>query len=297
VLLRAALRFIGGETLAQCVEVAKVLNAQGHAVTIDYMGESVRDAEMAAQATQEFTTVIQTITLQQLDSSVSLDLSHIGMTIDAGLAYNNASFLAQAACDAGIEIMISMEGTGRTTMILEIYQQLCKRFDNVGITLQAYLYRTPEDLTALLQRSGKIRLVKGAYEAPASLARSRGAALDAAYRGFVEVLLKNGHALSIASHDTSLLNPIQQFVQAQDIPREHIEYEMLKGVTLDRLQALRDLGYRTRVYLPYGQTWYLYLCNRLAEYPPNIYQAIAEALGREGVSASAKENTLLESRR
>jgi proline dehydrogenase len=281
-LLHAALRFIGGETLSDCVETSKFLNQQGFAVTIDYMGESTRDAGMAQQATQEFLRVIQAIAEQNLDSSVSLDLSHIGMVIDAELGYKNACILAAAAQNAGLEMMISMEGTDRTNLILEIHQRLCKMFDNVGITLQAYLHRTPDDLESALQRPGKIRLVKGAYATPDSLAKSRGAELDRSYRQLMERLLTSGHLCSIATHDSALLDPVSlkyahQFVQEQGIELDHIEFEMLKGVTQERLEAMKNCGYRTRVYLPYGQEWHLYLCNRLAEYPPNIYQAITDA--------------------
>jgi proline dehydrogenase len=281
-LLQAALRFIGGETLSDCVEMAKLLNQQGFAVTIDYMGESTRDADMAQQATEEFLRVIQAIAEQNLDSSVSLDLSHIGMVIDAELGYKNACILAEAAQSAGLEIMISMEGTDRTNLILAIHQRLCEIFDNVGITLQAYLHRTADDLESALQRPGKIRLVKGAYATPDGLAKPRGAELEQSYRQLMERLLTSGYRCSIATHDPALLDPIplkygHQIVQEPGSKLEHVEFEMLKGVTQERLAAMKSYGYRTRVYLPYGQEWHLYLCNRLAEHPPNIYQAIADA--------------------
>jgi proline dehydrogenase len=259
------------------------LNQQGFAVTLDYMGESTRDTDMAQQATQEFLHVIQAIAEWNLDSSVSLDLSHIGMVIDAELGYKNACVLAKAAQKAGLEMMISMEATDRTNLILEIHQRLCETFDNVGITLQAYLHRTPDDLERALQRPGKIRLVKGAYATPAGLAKPRGAELDGAYRQLMDRLITSGHRCSIATHDPAILDPISleyahRLIQEQGIKLDLIEFEMLKGVTQERLEALKNQGYWTRVYLPYGQEWHLYLCNRLAEYPPNIYQAITDAV-------------------
>ena len=275
---RAAMRFIGGETLTQCVEITKSLNEQGYSVTVDFMGESTRDASMAEQATQEFLNVVRAIASQNLDASVSLDLSHIGMVSDAELGYKNACTLAEVAQQAGLEMMISMEGTDRTALILEIHQRLCERFNNVGITLQAYLYRTPDDLTAALQRTGKIRLVKGAYEAPSNLARSRGSELDTAYHQLMETLLGSNHSCSIATHDQSLLSYAHKFIQNQNLVSDKIEFEMLQGVTPERLKAISEYGYRTRVYLPYGQEWHLYLCNRLAEYPPNLYQAIVDVV-------------------
>ena len=168
-------------------------------------------------------------------------------------------------------------------MILEIHQRLCETFDNVGITLQAYLHRTPADLESVLQHAGKIRLVKGAYAAPTHLAKPRGAELDSSYCQLMERLLTSGHPCSIATHDPALLDPVpleyaHKLIQEQSIERDNIEFEMLKGVTPERLRVMKDYGYRTRVYLPYGQEWHLYLCNRLAENPPNIYQAITDAV-------------------
>jgi proline dehydrogenase len=282
-LLQAASRFIGGETLIDCVNTAKSLNQQGFAVTIDYMGESTRDGEMAEQATQEFLNVIQAIAQQKLNASVSLDLSHIGMVIDPELGYKNACVLAEAAHAAGLELMISMEGSDRTNVILETHQRLCETFDNVGITLQAYLHRTPADLECALQRPGKIRLVKGAYAAPADLIKHRGGELDESYRQLMEKLLMSGHSCSIATHDPALLDPLpleyaHKFVREQGIKPDKIEFEMLKGIAPERLTTMKEYGYRTRVYLPYGREWHLYLCNRLAEYLPNIYQAILDAV-------------------
>ena len=279
VLLLAAMRFIGGETLTQCEKVASDLNVQGFAVTIDYMGESTRDAEMAKQATQEFLEVVKVIEHQKLNASLSLDLSHIGMAIEPDLAYKNACILAQAAQNAEIEIMISMEGSDRTTMILKIHEKLCEHFENVGITLQAYLYRTPNDLAEALQRPGKIRLVKGAYSAPTDVAKPRGKELDNAYKEFLEILLRSRHSCSIATHDMAMLNHAKSFIEAEKIEPNQIEFEMLKGVTLERLQLMRDFGHCTRVYLPYGREWYLYLCNRLAEHPLNLYQALLDSAG------------------
>ncbi len=277
VLLRAARRFIGGESLAECLDVAQSIQQQGSAITIDYMGESTRDAAMAKQATGEFLRVLQAIAERGLNASISLDLSHIGLVVDSELAYRNACLLAQAAQEIGTEMMISMEGSERTDAILAMHKRLCAEFDNVGITLQAYLYRTTADLASALNRPGRIRLVKGAYEEPEGVAEPRGAVLDQAYCDFMEILLMSGHRCSIATHDQALLKHAQKFIREHRLKRDQIEFEMLYGVTPERLQQVRKRKYYTRVYLPYGQEWYLYLCHRLAEYPPGIYQAIADA--------------------
>src|SRR5579875_2245957 len=262
-LLKIALRFIGGETLPECLRVAQAVQRRGHAVTIDYMGEGTRDEAMAQQCTEEFVRVVHAINVYKLNASISLDLSHIGLVIDKSLALSNASLLAQATQEAGIEMMISMEGSERTDDILALHRLLCARYNHVGITLQAYLHRTPADLAAVLGLPGRIRLVKGAFEEPATVAQPRGAALDRVYRTCMEELLDLAHI----------------FMRERRLKAEQVEFEMLYGVTPERLEMMRNRGYQTRIYLPYGQEWYLYLCHRLAEHPPGIYQAIADAVG------------------
>jgi proline dehydrogenase len=138
-LLRAAMRFIGGEQLEECLETAQELNGKGYATSIDYMGESTRDARMAEEATQEFERVIDAISKRSLDSSISIDLSHVGLVVDEDLCYRNTSMLAAKAQEAGLEMMVSMEGSERTEQVLGIYRSLSEHYPNVGITLQVCL--------------------------------------------------------------------------------------------------------------------------------------------------------------
>lgn len=282
VLLQAARRYIGGETLAECLDAARSLQKQGGAITIDCMGEDTRDEEIALAATEEFSRVIEAISAEHLDASISLDLSHVGLAVDAELAYVNAARLASAARNAGIEMMISMEGTQYIDAILALHQRLCADYENVGITLQAYLRRTTHDLAAALRRPGRIRLVKGTYEEAPDVAEPRGHVLDKAYRDYMEILLASGHPCSIATHDLKLLNQAHRFIRRKRLQNNPFEFEMLNGVTPEHLRLASVRGYRTRVYLPYGKEWYLYLCHRLAENPPNIYRAIADMVGIDG---------------
>ena len=277
-LLKAVMRFIGGETLPQCIETVRILNQEGFATTIDYMGESTRSATQVQQVTEEFLSVVRAINQEKLVSSVSLDLSHIGLALDANLAFENASAIITAAHRAGTEVMISMEGSERTNDILEMYQRLCQHFENVGITLQAKLYRSTEDLVSVLKQPGKIRLVKGAYQEPPDIGCSSAAEVSAAYCNLMETLLNSGHSCAIATHNPVLLEHAHQSIQTYHLDSRLIEFEMLQGITPERLKTMQDRGYRTRVYLPYGKEWYLYLCHRLAEYPPNLYQALIDTV-------------------
>lgn len=281
-LLRAAMRFIGGEQLGKCLQAAREINGDGFAASIDYMGESTRDARMAEEATREFERVIDAISEQDLDSSISLDLSHVGLVVDEDLCYQKASTLAAKAREAGLEMMVSMEGSERTEQVLGMYRRLCEGHSNVGITVQVYLHSTRQTLQQMLEYPGRIRLVKGAFEEPETIAMPLGEKVDAAYRSALETVLASRHPCSIATHDPALLDHAHDIVQKSGSDADHVEFEMLKGVELERLRVMRDKGYRSRVYLPYGKEWYLYLCHRLAEHPPNIYQALAHAL--EGAS-------------
>ena len=279
VLLQAVSRFIGGEAFSECLQVARGLHERRIATAIDYMGESTRERERAALVTREFLRVIETLADRGAAASISPDLSHLGMAIDPQLAYENAEELAGAAHDAGSEVILNMESSDRTETILAIQRQLCERYDNVGITLQAYLYRTEKDLSEAIKRPGRIRLVKGAYAEPPEVARPLGPTTDAVFSTLMDTLLASGHRASIATHDPALLEHAHRFIEGRGLARAPIEFELNYGIAEDRLLQMQARGYSVRVYLPYGEEWYLYLCHRLAEYPPNIYQALADAVG------------------
>lgn len=278
-LLGAANRFIGGETLEECLPIAREINEAGHAVTIDSMGESTRDPNDAAQATSTFARVIDGIAANGLDASVLLDLSHIGLAIEPGLALEHARGLATTTAEAGLELMISAEDSSRTDHILDIHRELAGAYANVGITLQANLHRTTADLHRVRELPGRVRMVKGAFEESRTVALPRGAELDGRYLRLVTALLDRNHPVSIATHDTELLARILPLVDPADTTGT-VEIEMLRSVGEGLLGHIHETGYRTRLYLPFGVEWYLYLCHRLAEYPPNLYRAISDALDR-----------------
>ena len=239
VLLRAVSRFIGGEALSECAEVARQLHERGIATAIDYMGESTRDGQRAALVTREFVRVLEAFADRGALVSLSPDLSHLGMAIDPGLAYENALTLAGAARDADTEVVLNMEGSDRTETILGIHRRLGERYDNVGVTLQAYLYRTERDLTDALDRPGRIRLVKGAYAEPVEGARPLGEATDAAFSALMARLLASGHRCSIATHDPALLEQAHLVIEGGRLPREPIEFELNYGIAEDRLRRMQ----------------------------------------------------------
>jgi proline dehydrogenase len=275
---KIAHRYIGGETLAEAlITLARV--AKVRPATIDYMGESCRDQAFANSETEVFLALIEEIRTRAIPSSISLDLSHIGSVISADLGYENASKIASACRDMGTEMIISMEGSDRTDLILSTHARLCKTFSNVGITIQARLLRTERDIEVLLDRPGKIRLVKGAYLEPESVAYPRNSPqLASAYRQYAKRLIQSGHSCSIATHDRDILNELHEFIESQDLRKKPYEFEMLLGLWDDQLNVMSSRGHATREYVVYGAEWFLYVCNRIAEEPIRAYQALVDAV-------------------
>lgn len=283
-LLRAARRYIGGVNLLECVQTVQSLNAQGMLATADYMGESTRDEAKAQAESQHFIDLVGAIKSNNLHCSVSIDLSHIGLSISQALAMDNMRLIATATRDAGLELMISMEGSERTDEILDTHAKLCTEFDHIGITVQARMKRTPNDLKKLLDLPGRIRLVKGAYEELDGVAYQRPSeGLDNAYRTLAVTLIESGHLCSIATHDLQQINWAHELIQQRFVDKRpaHIEFETLYGLGPIACQRTLGLGYPTRQYVVYGQEWFLYVCHRIAEQPDRLYQAVADVVGIE----------------
>ena len=230
---------------------------------------------LAKSTTDEFLSVIDTIVKHGLNSSVSLDLSHVGLTIDKELALENMRKIGRAAIDHDVEIIVNMEWSECTSEILEVQRMLSGEFPNIGITIQAYLNRSEEDLQSIMRRRerSKIRLVKGAYSEPPDVAIDRKSdELTIKYCRFLETILENRHPVSIATHDQTIIGYALKLCKKLAVDKGTVEFEMNYGISPDRLQKVKDDGFRARVYLPYGREWFLYMCQRIAEYPPNLYK-------------------------
>jgi len=273
-LKKAADSYIGGETLAETLVTVREWNEKGFLVTTDYMGESIRNEKDANDATTEFIAYCKGVGSQKLNASVSLDLSHIGLLVSKDLAIENLKKICEAAKSIDQEVIISMEGVDRTDAILDIYREVLKVHDNLGITLQAFLHRTKEDFQEIITLPGSIRLVKGAYETPKGVSMERGDELDQVYLGYVEQLLSKNHKCSIASHHEKIHQESIKLIDRHQ-PTNYV-LERLLGIRNDELAAYRAKGYACRIYIVYGKEWYLYLCNRWAEFPLNLFQGIAD---------------------
>ncbi|WP_409367253.1 proline dehydrogenase family protein [Lysinibacillus sp. 38-6] len=274
-LLKAARRYVAGEERTEAIAIAKNMSSKDYRFSLEFIGENTVLLEECQKATKEFMALIEELGKISMKQTVSFDLSHIGLSINKEVAYNHLLQLVQQANKYDILLMVSMEESSKTDDILTIYKMIAAQYDNIGITLQAHLYRTELDIQELVQYPGKIRIVKGAFQEPSTIAFERSEELNSRYLQYVDLLIKLKHPISIATHDESI---IQVMEQRQYFHQANVEIEMLYGIRPDLLQSLKEKGYNCKVYLPYGQDWYLYLCHRLAENPENVYLALADIL-------------------
>ena len=276
-----AARFVAGETLGQCLDVLAGLNADNLYANTTLLGEDVESRAETDHVLAEFRTVLDRIAERQLRANLAVKLTHLGLLIDEELAYGNIAALVDHAAERDNFVRIDMEHSGVVDATLRIYRRLRDAgHDNVGCVLQAYLYRTPEDLDRLLPVAPNLRLVKGAYLEPPAIAYPKKADVDAAYARLLQQALAGGAYLAVATHDESLIDHAIRFTEREGIGRDRFEFQMLYGV---RPQLQRDLaarGFKVLVATPYGPEWYPYLMRRLAERPANLLFLLRNLLAR-----------------
>jgi proline dehydrogenase len=262
-----ASRFVAGETLDECLAVLRRLNEQGLYANTTLLGEGVLQPGETARVIEAYEEVIDRIATEQLRANVALKLTHLGLEIDEELAFANMRRLL----DKGSFIRIDMEQSQFVDATLRIYRRLRgDGYANVGTVLQAYLFRTPDDLESLLPLEPNLRLVKGAYLEPPSIAYARKADVDAVYARLMERMLEQAGHVAIATHDQALIDRALRYASEHDVPRERFEFQMLYGVRPQLQLDLARRGYKVLVATPYGPEWYPYLMRRLGERPANL---------------------------
>jgi proline dehydrogenase len=266
-----AQRFVAGETFAECAEVLARLNASGLHANTTLLGEDVLSADETRSVVSEYVSILDGIAERGLRVNVALKLTHLGLLLDEELAYDNVAQLVDHAASLGNFIRIDMEHSGLVDQTLGIYRRLrADGRDAVGTVLQAYLYRTPGDLTALLPLQPNLRLVKGAYLEPHDVAYPRKADVDSAYARLIESTLAGGAYTAIATHDEAMIEQTIAICERMGVARDRFEFQMLYGVR-PRLQLqLAQRGFKVLVATPFGPQWYPYLMRRLAERPANL---------------------------
>ena len=266
-----AARFVAGETLDSCVAVLRKLNDAGLYANTTLLGEAIPDADGAAQVAAEYETIIERLVAEKLKANVALKLTHLGLAFDEDLAYANVERLAARAGELGAFLRIDMEQSEYTEVTLRIYERLRDAgHDDVGTVLQSYLYRTAADLDRLLPRVPNLRIVKGAYLEPESIAYPDKADVDRVYLELVERGLRGGAYIAVATHDETIIRKVQAFTTRDGIPRDRFEFQMLYGVRPGLQRSVAAEGYKVLVASPFGPDWYPYLMRRLAERPANL---------------------------
>jgi proline dehydrogenase len=266
-----AARFVAGETLDSCVAVLRKLNDTGLYANTTLLGEAIPDAEGAAAVTAEYESIIERLVAEQLKANVALKLTHLGLSFDEELAYANVERLVARAEALGTFLRIDMEQSDYLEVTLRIYERLRDAgHDAVGTVLQSYLYRTLDDLERLLPRAPNLRIVKGAYLEPESIAYPDKADVDRKYVELVERGLHGGAYIAVATHDEAIIRRVQAFAAGEAIPRDRFEFQMLYGVRPGLQRSIAAEGYKVLVATPFGPDWYPYLMRRLAERPANL---------------------------
>lgn len=273
---RVARRYTAGETADHAIDAVRAGVRRGHAGSIEYVGESIRDAATARHETDVFLALADAVLAAAVPTTISFDLSHVGSLVDRDLGLAHARELAAATAPLGSALMISAEGSDRTDLVLDLHEALATEFDHAGVTLQARLHRTPDDLRRVLRHPGPVRLVKGAFLEPEDVAYRRDSPeLTAAYLDLAGEALAAGHPVVLATHDEALVGTLRERY-GSDLTAPGVEFEMLLGLGTELLDRLAQEGLHTREYVIFGDDWWLYVLNRLAEDPARVVRALAD---------------------
>jgi proline dehydrogenase len=279
---RFAHRFVAGETLETAMQAVRQLNAKGVSATLDLLGESVHNEAEARAAGREYVRMLEEIDRLKLDSNVSLKLTAMGLDVAEELCVDIVQQILERARALGNFVRIDMEGSDYTDRTLRMFEdRLYPSFrQHVGIVLQSYLYRTQADVEQANALGARVRLCKGAYKEPETVAFPEKDDVDANYVRCMKMLLCDGNYPGLATHDERIIRQAVQFVKQESIPPERFEFQMLYGIRRDLQEQLVHDGWRMRVYVPFGTQWYPYLMRRLAERPSNV-AFIAGSVARE----------------
>jgi len=267
VVARVARRYIAGETLEEAVECVRGLRAEGFGSTLDVLGEFVSRPEQARETADEYGRALAALRGAGLPVNVSLKLTAFGLLLDPGECERLVEGVAEGAAEGGGFVRIDMEDSPCTDATLGIHDRLRARGLPVGTVLQARLRRTPGDASRLAAEAASVRLCKGIYLEPESIAHTGFAEIRAAFLGCLEILLRGKGRVAIATHDAHLVDGAEAMLRRLGTPRERYEFQMLLGVLPSLRRAVLARGHAIRVYVPYGSEWYAYSTRRLRENP------------------------------
>ncbi|HEX9222111.1 MAG TPA: proline dehydrogenase family protein [Candidatus Acidoferrales bacterium] len=270
-----ARRFVAGESLGDALSASEELCRQGRAVSLNHLGENVSTAEAAGAARDSYIAMVRELEAKHLQGNISIKLTQLGLDFDLALCQSLASEIASAAAALGRTIEMDMEGSAYTDATLDIFEAVQREHKNVGLAIQAYLFRSEKDIARLAPLRPKIRLVKGAYREPAKIAIQKKSDVDANYR-LLASLLFEGAARgdffpAIATHDPAMLAHARQEISRLKLARKQYEFQMIYGIRRDLQEEIHSGGHALQIYVPFGTDWCPYFMRRLSERPANCW--------------------------
>ena len=266
-----ARRFIAGETIEEAIEAARSVQSQGLLLTLDYLGESVRTLEEADTATREYLRLLDVIVASGIERNISLKLTQLGAGVDRATCVDNMRRILEPARKHGFFVRIDMENSPWTQLTIDIFETLWQQdYRNIGIALQAALLRTEQDVMRMNELGARVRLVKGAYKEPKTVAYQHKTDVNAAFIRLMRLLLESGTYPAIATHDPAMLDETEAHATRRGIGKDRFEFQMLYGIRRDLQALLLKKGFRMRVYIPLGSQWFPYFMRRLGERPANL---------------------------
>jgi proline dehydrogenase len=280
---RMSSRFVAGLAVDDAIRVTREVNALGMSVTLDNLGENTTNADEARQSAAHYHELLDRIAENKLDANVSLKLTHMGLDVDPDLAIRTTNELVARAAKLDSFVRVDMEGSPYTQKTLDLVYRLHDMPGNagkVGAVIQSYLYRSEKDVEQLCEKKIRIRLCKGAYKEPASIAWQSKKDVDANYVKLMKIMLRSGTYHGIATHDETIIDETIAFAKKDGIPPSAFEFQMLHGIRRDLQEKLVADGWRMRVYVPFGTEWYPYFMRRLAERPANVLFILKNLLRR-----------------
>ena len=267
---KMAHRFVAGETLEEALAAARACNDQGMMVSLDYLGENVASTADAQRARDAYLEVYDRIAAEKLNANVSCKLTQLGLDMSAEFCEGQVLSIVERAAAYGNFLRADMEGSLYTARTIDVVKRVRSQNAAIGTVIQAYLYRSEQDVQDLLAYKCRIRLCKGAYKEPREIAFPKKRDVDANYVKLMRMLLPSGSYHGIATHDTKMIGATIRCAAEKKVSKNDFEFQMLYGVRTDlQRQLVRD-GYRVRIYIPYGQDWFAYFMRRLAERPANL---------------------------
>lgn len=263
--------YVAGESIDSVIKIAKKLNDNGFSTTLDILGEFVNSKEEANKIKNAYSELIKNISSKKLDSTISVKLTHLGLGIDSKLGEKNFNSLSLIGKEYNVGITIDMENSPYTSKTFEIYKNAIIKNEKLGAVIQAYLYRSLDDIKHLDSSLLNLRICKGIYNESQDIAIQDRLAINDNYFEMAKSLLNGQGYACLATHDLTLIDRLESFIDENDISPKRFEFQVLYGVPMgNRLKELKSKGYKIRIYVPFGEAWFEYSVRRLKENPKII---------------------------